>query len=114
MLVVETIARIRRAHGVEGKSIKEIARELGIARNTVRKVLRSGETSFAYKRELQPRPKLGAWTGELQQLLADNDRLARRERVDLLGIHEQLRARGFSGGYDAVRRYARARERKQG
>ncbi len=114
MLVVETIARIRRAHGVEGKSIKEIARELGIARNTVRKVLRSGETSFAYKRELQPRPRLGAWTGELQQLLADNDRLARRERVDLLGIHEQLRARGFSGGYDAVRRYARARERKQG
>ncbi len=49
MLVVETIARIRRAHGVEGKSIKEIARELGIARNTVCKVLRSGETSFAYK-----------------------------------------------------------------
>ena len=48
MLVVETVARIRRAHFVQGKGIKEIARELGIARNTVRKVLRSGETAFAY------------------------------------------------------------------
>ena len=63
MLVVETVARIRRAHLVQGKSIKAISREMGIARNTIRKVLRSGETSFAYEREVQPRPKLGQWTG---------------------------------------------------
>src|SRR5579883_3569063 len=35
MLVVETIARIRREHFVKGKTIKEIARDLGISRNTV-------------------------------------------------------------------------------
>jgi transposase len=43
MLVVETIARIRREHFVKGKTIKEIARDLGVSRNTVRRVLRSGE-----------------------------------------------------------------------
>ena len=59
MLVVETVARIRREHFVKGKTIKEIARDLKVSRNTVRKVLRSGETSFEYEREVQPRPKLG-------------------------------------------------------
>ena len=34
---------------------KEIARDLRVSRNTVRKVLRSGETSFEYEREVQPR-----------------------------------------------------------
>jgi hypothetical protein len=44
MLVVETVGRIRREHFVQRKSIKEIARGLRISRNTVRKILRSGET----------------------------------------------------------------------
>jgi predicted DNA-binding protein YlxM (UPF0122 family) len=59
MLIVETIGRIRREHLIKWKSIKEIARDLKISRNTVHKVLRSGETSFSYEREIQPRPKLG-------------------------------------------------------
>jgi predicted transcriptional regulator len=54
MLTVETIGRIRREHFLKGKTIKEIARDLRVSRNTVRKVLRSGETSFEYEREVQP------------------------------------------------------------
>ena len=61
MLTVETIGRIRRERLVKGKSIKEIARDLKVSRNTVRKVLRSGATAFEYAREVQPQPKLGAW-----------------------------------------------------
>jgi DNA-binding NarL/FixJ family response regulator len=49
MLVVETIAKIRRAH-FQGKSIKQICRELRVSRNTVRKVIRSGATEFTYER----------------------------------------------------------------
>ncbi len=48
MLVVETIARIRRAHFVQGKSIKAICRELRVSRKVVRKVLRSEATEFRY------------------------------------------------------------------
>jgi hypothetical protein len=44
MLIVETIDRIRRGHLVKGKSIKEIAGDLRISRNTV---LRSGESRHA-------------------------------------------------------------------
>ena len=114
MLVVETIARIRRAHLSQGKSIKAISRELGISRNTVRRVLRSGATSFSYERGTQPRPKLDGWAERLEELLSANEKLNRRERLDLIRIFEALQVEGFQGSYDAVRRYARARERKRG
>jgi DNA phosphorothioation-dependent restriction protein DptG len=94
MLIVETIGRIRREHFVKGKSIKEIARALNISRNTVRKVLRSGETTFVYEREIQPRPKLGRWAEALDQLLTANAAKSRRERLTLIRIFEELRGRG--------------------
>src|SRR4029079_3831294 len=104
MLVVETIGRIRREHLLKGKSIKEIARILKISRNTVRKVLRSGETSFEYQRKNQPRPKLGRWRSDLEALLCENLAKSSRERLTLIRIFEELRDRGYQGGYDAVPR----------
>jgi hypothetical protein len=53
MLVVETIGRIRRELFVHGKSIKAIARDLRLSRNTVRNVLRSEQMSFSYEREVR-------------------------------------------------------------
>lgn len=108
MLVVETIARIRREFFVKGKSIKEIVRDLKVSRNTVRKVLRSGATAFAYEREVQPLPKIGRWKDHLDRLLAGNEAKSGRERLTLIRLFEELRAFGYAGGYDAVRRYARA------
>ena len=112
---METIGRIRREHFLKGKAIKEIARDLKVSRNTVRRVLRSGETSFEYEREIQPRPKLGRWTAELDELLTGNAAKAAREQLTLIRLFEELRGRGYDGGYDAVRRYARrwAKERGQ-
>ena len=114
MLVVETIARIRREHFIKGKTIKEIARDLKVSRNTVRKVLRSGETSFEYERVVQPRPKLGRWAAELDGLLAANAAKSAREQLTLIRIFEELRGRGYDGGYDAVRRYARRCSKERG
>jgi AraC-like DNA-binding protein len=104
MLVVETIARIRREHLSRGKSIKKIARDLKISRNTVRKILRSGETSFSYEREIQPRPKLGRWKADIDRKLMKNADASARERLTLIRLFEELRAVGYEGGYDAVRR----------
>ena len=106
MLTVETIGRIRREFFVQGKTIKEIARDLRVSRNTVRKIVRSGATAVGYDREVQPRPKLGRWTGDLEALLAANVAKAAREQLTLIRLFEELRGRGYAGGYDAVRRYA--------
>jgi transposase len=106
---VETIGRIRREHFLKGKTIKEIARDLKVSRNTVRKVLRSEVTSFEYERNIQPRPKLGRWTSDLDELLTSNAGKLAREQLTLIRIFEELHGRGYEGGYDAVRRYARRR-----
>jgi hypothetical protein len=114
MLTVETIGRIRREHFIKGKTIREIARDLKVSRNTVRKVLRSGATSFEYERDVQPRPKLGRWTADLENVLSANATKPAREQLTLIRIFEELRGRGYDGGYDAVRRYARQWAKQHG
>jgi transposase len=114
MLVVETIAKIRRAYFVHGQPIKAICRELGVSRKVVRKVIRSEATEFRYERETQPLPKMGPWSAELDRLLAANESKTTRERLTLIRLFEELRGLGYAGGYDAVRRYARRWSRERG
>jgi transposase len=115
MLVVETIAKIRRAYFVHGQPIKAICRDLCVSRKVVRKVIRSKATEFRYEREAQPHPKIGPWSNKLDQLLVANEGKAPRERLTLIRVFEELHGLGYEGGYDAVRRYARrwAKERGQ-
>jgi transposase len=106
MLVLETVAKIRREHFARGKGVKTIAREMGLARNTVRKVLRSGETSLEYERREQPHPKLGTFIERLGGMLEANASGPRKDRLTLTRIADLLSREGYDGGYDAVRRYA--------
>ena len=47
---METIGKIRRRRLLHGESISAIARELGIARNTVKNALRADGETFEYHR----------------------------------------------------------------
>ena len=81
MLIVETNARIRREHFIEDKTIKEIARDLKVSRNTVRKVLRSGGTSstsgwFSLGRSLLTDIDSQAWLADVLTSLPDHPRQA--------------------------------------
>jgi transposase len=111
MLVVETVAKIRRAYFAQGKTIKAICRELRISRKVVRKVIRSNATEFRYERGEQPLPRIGPWQDALDSLLTANEGKSRRERLTLIRVFEALRGLGYEGGYDAVRRYAREWQR---
>jgi hypothetical protein len=108
MLVVETIAKIRRAYFAQKKPIKAICREFRVSRKVVRKVIRSQATEFRYERGTQPRPRIGRWRDQLEGLLLANEGKAARERLTLIRVYEELRGLGYDGGYDAVRRYAKA------
>jgi hypothetical protein len=103
MLIVATIAKIRRLSLVQGKSIKAICRELKISRKVVRKVLRSDETEFRYERKHQPYPQMGAWREKLDLLLSVNATKSQRERLTLIRIYEELRGRGYPLGPVASR-----------
>src|SRR5215471_20871685 len=111
MLIVETIAKIRLAYFSRKMTIKAICRDLHVSRKVVRKVIRSQATEFHYQRDVQPQPKIGPWRERLDSLLLENDGKPARERLTLIRLFEQLRALGYEGGYDAVRRYARGWQR---
>jgi len=108
MTSVETIARIRFEHFQNRKGIKRISRELGVARDTVRKVLRSQATQFSYKRTTQPTPKLGPWVETLTEILEAEARVPRRERRSTQRLFEELRGRGYDGAHDSVHRFVKA------
>ncbi len=107
MLVVETIAKIRRAYFAQKKSIKAICREFRISRKVVRKVIRSQATEFRYERGRQPMPWIDPWLDQLDGLLLANEGKPVRERLTLIRVFEELHAAGYEGSYDAVRRYAK-------
>jgi orotate phosphoribosyltransferase-like protein len=48
---------VRRACCVRDRPIKEICRELHVSRNTVRTILRSGETEFVHERSVHLLPR---------------------------------------------------------
>jgi transposase len=106
---VELYARVRRAVLVEGMSRRTAAREFGLARKTVHKML---EYSLppGYKRQ-QPvrRPKLGPWQGVIDAILEDDKRGPTKQRHTAKRIFERLRAEhGFTGGYTIVKDHVRA------
>lgn len=97
MLVVETIAKIRRYHFVKGLGIKTISRKLGISKNTVRKVIRSEATEHFYERTVQPQPQLGEHVPILKELLEEDWKRPRKRRLTARRLFELLQAEGYSG-----------------
>ncbi len=107
MLVVETIAKIRRYHFVDGLGIKTISRKLNLSRNTVRNVIRSGITENKYQREHQPLPRLGQHVSRLEALLDADWKRPKKRRFTAIRLFELLQSEGYGGGYDSVQRYVK-------
>ena len=76
MIGVDLIGDIRRAYFEQQRPIKEIVRTLSVSRATVRRVIRSQKTAFAYERSVQPAPKLGVWVSALIEILEKGSQAA--------------------------------------
>lgn len=73
MLKVEDWAEIRRLYRAEGLSIKEIVRQMGVSRNTVRAAVRA-DSPPEFKRV--PRPSaVDPYEGEIRRLLSEHPRM---------------------------------------
>jgi hypothetical protein len=79
-----------------------------LARNTVRKVIRSGAaTSHQYNCIKQPMPQLGAYVIRLEKLLEEDWKRPYKRRLTARRLHELLQEHGYKGSYDAVQRFCK-------
>src|ERR1700675_1193684 len=72
MYTVELYARVRRAVQVEGKSERQVAREYGLARETVRKLLQYSIPPGYRRQQRAKRPKLDPWVGVIDAILKED------------------------------------------
>ena len=106
MYSVDLYGRIRRACHVEGMSIREAARQFGVHRGTVRKMLKYSAPP-GYRRDTpRAKPKLDPYRGVIDQILEADKSLPKKQRHTAKRIFQRLRAeRGFSGGLTIVKDY---------
>lgn len=112
MVTVEEKEQIRRAHLVEGKSIRQIQRETGYHRQTIRKALQDGEVPRYARRQRQGRPVLGAVVEVIEQWLREDQQQPPKQRHTAKRIYERLRTEyNFAGAESSVRHYVSQRRK---
>ena len=108
MYTVEIYARVRRAVLVEGKSRRAVAREFGLARKTVNKMLEYSLPPGYRRQKPVRRPKLSAWQGVIDAILQEDKHRPKKQRHTAKRIFERLRAEhSYAGGYTIVKDYVR-------
>jgi transposase len=109
MFRVEIYGRVRRTVLVDGRSQREVAREFGISRTTVQKMLRYAVPPGYQRQQAVKRPKLGPWLGTVDAMLEGDKKVPAKQRHTARRIFERLKDEyGFSGGYTIVKDYVRS------
>lgn len=106
MIDVALLGIIRRWHLRDHVSLREIARRLGISRNTVRRYLRAETIEPAYADRRAP-SSLDKYALKLSAWLKTETTKSRKQRRTLKQMHIELCALGFEGSYDRVAAFAR-------
>jgi len=97
---------------VEGKSIRSVARELGMSRTTVTKYLHQAEP-VRHETEPRLRPVLSAVAPRIDALLEEwGPRTTRKQRITGSRIHRQLIEEGYHVGITTVRDYLKEKRRQ--
>ena len=111
MLRMAQVHVIRHKVLVEGLSIRQVAREMGISRNTVSKYLEEAEP---IRSEWSRRkPVLESVGPRIDQLLTEwRGRTTPKQRITGTRIHRQLREEGYNVGTTTVRTYLREKRRQ--
>jgi transposase len=111
MITVEDREEIRRAFFVEEKGIRQIAKELGHSRPTVRVALESAAPPAHPATEPRAAPVLGPFKASLDRLLEENQHLPRKQRYTSHKMFVAIHAEGYKGSESSVRGYVGLRRR---
>lgn len=104
---MELLSLIRRWYFRDHKPIREIARQLDLSRNTIRKYLRGGEVEPKFKAPNRP-SKLDPFAEKLAVWLRIEASKSRKQRRTAKQMHVDLAALGYEGSYGRVAAFVRA------
>ncbi|MBA3915998.1 MAG: hypothetical protein H0X25_19540 [Acidobacteriales bacterium] len=111
MHTVELYGRVRRAVVVEGKGKRQVAREFGISRHMVRKMLQHSVPPGYQRKQPARRPKLDPWLGTIDAILQEDQNQPRKQRHTAKRIFDRLREEyGYGGGYTIVKDFVRLKK----
>ena len=113
MLRMDEVHVVRYKALVEGQSIRRVAREMRISRNTVRKYLKVSEP---VRREQGPRARavLEKVAPRMDQLLEEwSTRTTPKQRITGTRLHQQLIEEGYKVGITTVRGYLHEKRRQE-
>src|SRR5437899_6919089 len=105
MRTVDDFVALRRA-ARDGLSIRLIAKQFGVSRNTVRKALAHPEPQpYAFSGP-RPAPIFGPFRPTVDAILAADEQAPRKQRHTASQLFRRLRDEfHYPGSYDQVRRY---------
>ena len=114
MIHMADVEVIRKQYYVHQKSIRQISRELGHTRKTIRKVLFGDGGPPRYNRHKPyPEPVLGPYKKTIRQWLEEDGRRPRKQRHTAKRVYDRLEKEcNFQGTYSAIRKYI-ARYKKE-
>jgi len=96
----------------EGMSAREAARNFGISRDSVRKMLSFSVPPGYWRKVPVKRPKLDGFTEIIDGWLAEDQSRNRKQRHTAKRVLERLRdEHGFTGGYTIIKDYLHDQER---
>src|SRR5712692_1385859 len=105
MMTVENREQIRIAYFIEEKSKRQIAKEQHCSPKTISKALGDAEVQ-PYQRTVPcPAPVLGSYHARIDELLAENESLPRKQRRTTHKIYLQLHSEQYRGSESSVRTY---------
>jgi len=111
MLRMAQVHVIRHKVLVEGLSVRQVAREMGVSRNTVSKYLKQPQPVRC--EGPRRKPVLERVAPRIDQLLVEwSDRTTPKQRITGTRIHRQLREEGYEVGTTTVRTYLREKRRR--
>jgi len=113
MFKVELYGRVRRAVLVDGVSQRAVARECGISRKSVRKMVSFSVPPGYRRKEPATRPKLDAFVGVIDAILEEDKARPAKQRHTAKRVFDRLREEHqFTGGYTIVKDYLRSAARR--
>ena len=109
MFKVELYGRVRRAVLVDGVSQRTVAREFGISRKSVQKMVAFSVPPGYRRQEAVKRPKLDAFVGVIDAIVEEDKTRPAKQRHTAKRVFDRLREEHrFTGGYTIVKDYLRS------